>query len=70
MSFGEEFLKFFPNSKNMTEVQNCINQAKATGAVASVASENEAKTLPKVEDEGVADTEEVEAADEGNNEEE
>lgn len=70
LRFGEEFLKFFPNSKNMTEVQNCINQAKATGAVASVASENEAKTLPKVEDEGVADTEEVEAADEGNNEEE
>ena len=32
MKYGEEYLELFPNGKARTEIQNCINQAKAEGA--------------------------------------
>jgi len=32
LKFGQEYLKYFPNGKARTEVLNCINRAKASGA--------------------------------------
>ena len=34
MKFGQQYLELFPNGKARTEIQNCINQAKAEGAKA------------------------------------
>jgi tetratricopeptide (TPR) repeat protein len=38
LKYGEEYMDMFPNGKARTEIQNCINQAKAEGAKASDAS--------------------------------
>ena len=32
LKFGQEYLNYFPNGKARTEVVNCINRAKASGA--------------------------------------
>ena len=39
LKFGQEYLDMFPNGAARTEVQNCINQAKASGAVLNEAVE-------------------------------
>lgn len=33
LKFGQEYLDMFPNGSSRTEIQNCINQARAAGAV-------------------------------------
>lgn len=33
LKFGQEYMDLFPNGAARTEIQNCINQAKASGAV-------------------------------------
>ncbi len=42
MKYGQEYMELFPNGKARTEIQNCINQAKAEGASASPAPAAEA----------------------------
>jgi len=37
LKYGEEYMKLFPNGKARTEMQNCINQAKAEGAKSAAA---------------------------------
>ena len=32
MKYGQEYMELFPNGKARTEIQNCMNQAKAEGA--------------------------------------
>ena len=32
MKYGQEYMDLFPNGKARTEIQNCMNQAKAEGA--------------------------------------
>ncbi|MBQ2345751.1 MAG: hypothetical protein II391_00170, partial [Kiritimatiellae bacterium] len=32
MKYGPEYMELFPNGKARTEIQNCMNQAKAEGA--------------------------------------
>ena len=32
LKYGEEYINMFPNGKARTEIQNCMNQAKAEGA--------------------------------------
>ncbi len=38
LKFGQEYMDMFPNGKSRTEVQNCINAAKAAGAVLTEAT--------------------------------
>ena len=38
LKYGAEYMEMFPNGKARTEIQNCVNQAKAEGAKASDAS--------------------------------
>ena len=42
LKFGQEYMNMFPNGASRTEVQNAINQAKASGAVLTEATENAA----------------------------
>ena len=38
LKYGQEYLELFPNGKARTDVQNCVNQARAEGAKAKPAS--------------------------------
>jgi hypothetical protein len=38
LKYGQEYLELFPNGKARTDVQNCVNQARAEGAKARPAS--------------------------------
>ncbi len=42
LKFGQEYMNMFPNGAARTEIQNCINQAKASGAVLTEETENAA----------------------------
>ena len=43
MKYGQEYMELFPNGKARTDIQNCMNQAKAEGAK-EVAAEAPAAT--------------------------
>ena len=42
LKFGQEYMNMFPNGASRTEIQNAINQAKASGAVLTQETENAA----------------------------
>ena len=46
MKFGQEYLDMFPNGKARTEIQNCMNQAKAEGAKGSASAAPAAEAAP------------------------
>ena len=39
LKFGQEYLKYFPNGKARTDVLNCINRAKSSGATLDISDE-------------------------------
>ena len=54
MKYGEEYMEMFPNGKARTEIQNCVNQAKAEGARASDAPSAPAAAAPEAPSAGEA----------------
>ena len=42
LKFGQEYMDMFPNGAARTDIQNCINQAKAAGAVLTAETESAA----------------------------
>jgi hypothetical protein len=61
MKYGQEYMDLFPNGKARTEIQNCMNQAKAEGAKGvseekPAAAETPAAEAPAEEKAGAADS--------------
>lgn len=61
LKFGEQYMELFPNGRERTLIQNCMNKAKAEGAT-SVAQEAPAAEVPAAEA-PAAEAPETEASD-------